>query len=479
VRPKFFGRRSPGKMFAFARSRIASPKSRIAARARSGGASLSAMSSGVRRLSVHDLVPAHLDGLGGACEEGLEERGFEARDGEGEVLELLDVREPAGARVPEDEAVLLEDVRAARGLRRREGVADDLEDDVVRRKREDEHDHAARPRRLDEEVVRRGEVAEEVAVELRLAVLVESEGRVELRDGFLRHERLEEAHERRGVLGVDVEVGAREAEDDGGLVLVAEDGVERDGAGAVQEREDDGALAAFPPHASHEVRTLAAEEDRPEHVERVEGGRAPRRREDPLERARREARVAREVLPPGGERKPRERAPDGGLPAGPPVEGREEPSRARDGQRRGLAADELGAVVDADRVEDAARGRVEERLHELGVPSPRDEGGEARLHPGPDRGIPDAGAEDPSEVADRGVERPPVELEALERVRPHPAPVARGEAYGRPSGDRGELARVRVPCGEEPLGARPAGVVGGQAAFLRAEASSLRMPPSG
>src|SRR5271169_4416482 len=108
------------------------------------------------------------------------------------MLELLHVREASRARVVENEPVLVEHVLPPRRLRWGERVADDLEYDVVGGKREDEHDHARRAGRLNETVVRRGEMSEKVAVELGLTVLVEPERGVELADGLLGHEGLEE-----------------------------------------------------------------------------------------------------------------------------------------------------------------------------------------------------------------------------------------------------------------------------------------------
>ena len=168
----------------------------------------------------------------------------------------------------------------------------------------------ARAGRLDEEVVRGREVAQEVAVELGLAVLVEPEGGVELADGLLRHERLEERDERRRVLGVHVEVRAREAEDDRGLVLVAEDGVDARrgpcGSGARRRRG-----AAGRPCATRPTRyaPLLRKKTGRRRSSASKAGAPQACGEDALERARRERRVAREILPARGERERRERAP--------------------------------------------------------------------------------------------------------------------------------------------------------------------------
>ncbi len=324
-------------------------------------------------------------------------------------------------------------------------------------------------------------MAEEVAVELRLPVLVEAEGVVELRDGLLRHERLQKADDRGRVLDVDVEVGAREAEDDRDLVLVAEDGVDLDAPRPVHEREDDGPLPSVAADPPDDVGPLAPEEDGLEEVQRVESGRSPGLAEGALESAGREGRVAREVLPPGGEGMRGERAPHGGLAARAAVERGEEAAGGLHGERRGVEMDELDAVVDADGVEDAARGRVEERLDELGVAARGGEPHEALLHSGPDAGVVDSRAEDPAEVLDGGVERPAVELEALERVPPAGVPVPPREPDRCAARDRGERPRVRLPAGEEALGAGADGVVRGhgRGAALRRPSSAPRRRSSG
>ena len=71
--------------------------------------------------------------------------------------------------------------------------------------------------RLHEEIIRRREMAQQVAVELGLAVLVEPEARCRARPRAFSAWRLEKRDEGRGVLRVDVEVRARETEDDRGL----------------------------------------------------------------------------------------------------------------------------------------------------------------------------------------------------------------------------------------------------------------------
>ena len=98
VRPKFFGRRSPGRYLA--RVRMASrSQDRGARRSRRGVLEDDVERRdrrSVRRVLEHDVPAAHLDGLRGALEEHREQLGREPVDREGQVLELL--RPRGGAR---------------------------------------------------------------------------------------------------------------------------------------------------------------------------------------------------------------------------------------------------------------------------------------------------------------------------------------------------------------------------------------------
>ena len=165
------------------------------------------------------LVPAHLGALRRLPPEILEYGRSETRAVELEVLELARVHEPAGAVVAEDEVVLAHDLAAGRGLRRRELVPDQLEDEVVRGQGEDEHHHALLPGRCLEPVVRPLHVVEERAVELGLPVARVPDRVVQLADGLARHEAAQERDHLARAVGLDEEVRPREAEDDRCLVL--------------------------------------------------------------------------------------------------------------------------------------------------------------------------------------------------------------------------------------------------------------------
>ena len=274
-----------------------------------------------------------------------------------------------------------------------------------------------------------------------------------------------------GCSRVDVEVRAREAEDDRGLVLVAEDGVDRDAAALGSGAANTTGRTSVPlPHAPDEVRALAPEEDGPQEIEGVEvrssprprrgypralASRAPRRARDPP--SPRRTGYAASALFTAASRPGRASRRRGSAPGGPSGKGRRlAASRTRRGRRR----------------RPCGRSRREAELKKVSASST------SRL-PGGERArrrafIPDqtAWSSAPAprirpQVPEGGVEHPLVELEALECVRAPGAPVARREAHGRAARDRGELPRVRVPGGEEALGARAGRVVGGSGGLLQ------------
>ena len=250
-----------------------------------------------------------------------------------------------------------------------------------------------------------------------------------------------------------MEVRAREAEHDRGLVLVGEDGVHRDAPVAIQEGDDERKCPVSAAHAPDEVGPLAPEEDGPEHLEGIEERRPPGLRERRVELRRAERGIAREVLPARRERDRRERPLEDGPCPGAPVERNEERGRRVERERRGLGRDELGAGIHAHRVEDPAGSRVEEGLGKLEILPVSGEAREECLHRRPQRDIRDALAEERLEIPDRGVEPVAIELEALEGIGPRPVPVALRKARGRPARDLAERARVLLVRAKQPLGA--------------------------
>ncbi len=177
---------------------------------------------------VHDhLVGPHVHGPVGVAQELLEQLRLEARAVELEVLEVLGLDQPAGAVVAEHQPVAVPDAARRGRLDGREPVPDHLEDEVGAGHGEHHHHHPGRARRELEPLLRVAQAVQEVAVELRLAVLVVAQGDVELGDRLARHQQLQRAGEPVRRVEVDVEVRAREAEEDADVVLVRQDRVHR------------------------------------------------------------------------------------------------------------------------------------------------------------------------------------------------------------------------------------------------------------
>ena len=149
---------------------------------------------------------------------------------EGEVLELLHVGQTTGAVVLEHELILIHHLAARGRLGVGERVADDLEDDVERGQREDDHHHALVAAGDLELVGGSFDVAHQVAVQFGLAVLVEADGVVELGGGLARHDRLEERDQVVRPIDLDVEVGAGEAEHDADFIRGHQRGIDEDAA---------------------------------------------------------------------------------------------------------------------------------------------------------------------------------------------------------------------------------------------------------
>ena len=88
------------------------------------------------------------------------------------MLELMGFDQPPGAIMVKNEAIAPHDVSARALLRIVEVVFDQFENDVVARKRKNEHHHAARPFRSDKSIAGGAQMPDKIAVELGLAVPV-------------------------------------------------------------------------------------------------------------------------------------------------------------------------------------------------------------------------------------------------------------------------------------------------------------------
>ena len=172
-------------MFAAASWRIASPYSPTACRT---CASVGAVQVHVQRrhapLDVDVLddqrVAVLLDQRRREALELLEQLRGEALARQRDVLVFEGVGHAPDAIVEFHQQVLLLDLPAIGVLRRRDHVLDHLEDVGIGRQREHQHHQAADAGRDDEVVAGVPQVVQEVAVEKRLAVLLQAEHRVDL-----------------------------------------------------------------------------------------------------------------------------------------------------------------------------------------------------------------------------------------------------------------------------------------------------------
>jgi len=417
-----------------------------------------------------DRPVEHVDGAAALPGEDVEELGGEAAAGELEVLVLLGVDEPTRPVVAEDEPVPVEDLVPGDLLGHTEPVLDDLEDDVEPGEGEDDHDEAPGPGGDLEPVGRRGEVAAELPVELRLAVLVVPERHVELRPALAGKEGGEEVDERVGAPHVDVEVRTGEAEEDARLVLREEDGVDDDPRRGTEEGDDEGHRLPAGVDAPDEVRPLPPEEDGVDDLHPVDPGRRPDAGEAGVDPGRDGGGVPGQVDEGGLEAGPDEDlADEGGRVPRPPVGPHDRFRRPRGGVVE-VGVDELDVRVDPDRREDLPGDGVEERLRHVPVRPLLDESRVDGLHRRPHRPVLDPVAEDPGDGAGGLPGDGAVEVETLDVVRRHPLPVAGVETETGPAGDDPEpVGEARPGVADRPrpeVGAPAVGEVDGHGAPL-------------
>ena len=196
-----------------------------------------------------------------------------------EVFELLCVHKAAGAIVLENQAVFVENLTTRDCLWLRESIADDFEDHVVAGHGEYNHDHAGNAARDLELIVRVFEMAEHVAVEFGLAVLVVADRDVEFRWLFLRNDRPQKLNELGGFVGEYPEVGMGEAEENTRGVLLEKDCVHTDARVRVFERNHEWKELPVTERPSDEIRGSPAVKDRARHFGTID----LRRKADRLE----------------------------------------------------------------------------------------------------------------------------------------------------------------------------------------------------
>ncbi|MNN17737.1 hypothetical protein D3C81_1309310 [compost metagenome] len=188
---------------------------------------------------------------------------------EAKIGKLLGIGQAPHAVDAFHQPVLVDHRRAVDGFRWREAVLDDLEHGVEARQGEHAHDHAAYPGRHDEAVVAAGQVVDQRPVELRLAVLVETDGGVQLGNMLARQDTLEEVDELCRHRHIDHEIGAGEGKDDRHLGLVRDQAIGLDTMPfAVQQRYHQRPLLIAVVQPADQVGTLVAVQHRRKQLHR-------------------------------------------------------------------------------------------------------------------------------------------------------------------------------------------------------------------
>ena len=309
-------------------------------------------------------------------------------------------------------------------------------------------------------------------------MLVEAERDVELGDPLLRDERREERDELARALDLDVEVGAREAEDDRDVLGGEEDGIQDDAALAVDEREHERRREPAAPQPADEVGPLPAVEDRLHHLDGLDGLAVVELAQVRVELDRGDAHVALLILVRHGERERAEDGPEERLRRHLAAIARVHRDRPLP-DRRPVRGEELDRRVDADRHEHAARDRVEERLGDLAIRPGLDARLVQLLHGAPERVIVRRAAELRAHRPHAGVHEPIAQVEPLARVGLAGGPVLRLEPPARTAGDPGPLVPVRLEARRDRAGARRGDVVRIRHPWTVTDAPGSRAAPLG
>src|SRR6516165_12081624 len=169
----------------------------------------------------------------------------------------------------EDQAVFANDLRPGRVLWIVESVLDELEDDVIGGKGENEHDHSPGAFSVLELIFGAVQMAKEVAVEFGFAMFIVTDRHIEFGYALAGHQRFEKTHQLIGPFGIHPEVRTSKAEKDGDVILTGEHGVERNSCPVVQQCEcqRQAVSVAASKGQADQVSALPAEEDAFDHLD--------------------------------------------------------------------------------------------------------------------------------------------------------------------------------------------------------------------
>ncbi|MNS25618.1 hypothetical protein D3C72_575160 [compost metagenome] len=208
----------------------------------------------------HQLVGGDGERRGGHRLELGQQFGGDAVQRKLEVGELLGVGHAAHPVVLFHQPVFRLHLLVAHILGRGELVLDHLEHHIVGGEGEHAHHHPLDAGGDDELLPALGQVLLVVAIELGLAVLLAADGVVDLVVRLAGHDLAQEQHEQGRHRGIDHEVGAGEAEYDGGQFRLEDDGVHIDALAGAEQRQDEGMHLAFHPNEPHQIGPLVAVE---------------------------------------------------------------------------------------------------------------------------------------------------------------------------------------------------------------------------
>ncbi len=196
------------------------------------------------------------------------------------VLELMRFDEAPGTVMLENHPIATHHIRAIDILRGIEPVADQFKDDVITGQCEDEHNHASRAFRRHEMVARILQMADEIAVEFRLGMTVETDRVVEIGNPFARHQLPQPLHQLVGRRCRHPEIGARVGKQNRQIAFADQDRIQREpGLIWVTQAQRDWCRCLTGHDATHQVRASFAIKNAPENLER-RGFAVPNRRSD-------------------------------------------------------------------------------------------------------------------------------------------------------------------------------------------------------
>ena len=118
-------------------------------------------------------------------------------------------------------------MRGAHLLLRGEFILNHLKHAVEARQCENQHHHAADPRRFDKLLISRGDITQVFPITFRFGMLLTANRHVQLGGGFARQDLAQPLHQGGRQWGIDHEIGTGEAKYDTGLSAGSQAGIDK------------------------------------------------------------------------------------------------------------------------------------------------------------------------------------------------------------------------------------------------------------